>query len=316
MPVKVIMGTMTFGSQVTIDESVEMTKLFMAQGHIELDTAYVYNSGDSEKFLGEACKRLKEKRAKIATKVNPRVTGALDAESIKDQLLTSLKRLQRSSVETLYLHFPDPNTHLEETLQACNDLQQQGYFEKLGLSNYAAWEVVHIWHICDKNSWLLPSVYQGLYNGLSRNVENELIPALRELGMSFYAYNPLAGGILAGKYANFDADPSPGRFTHRPNYKQRYWKKEFFNALEVLQNSCHDTGITMVEAALRWLSEHSALDSQRGDGILIGASSIRQLQENLNILDRGYLPSTVLNTFESAWHHVQSEAPPYFRTTS
>ncbi|SBR46121.1 aldo/keto reductase family protein [Halomonas sp. HL-93] len=315
MPVKAILGTMTFGPQVTLDESVEMTEHFTSRGNDELDTAYVYNSGDSEKFLGQACKQLTEQRLKIATKVNPRVTGKLDEKSIKEQLLTSLERLQQPSVETLYLHFPDPSTPLEVTLKACAELRQQGYFEKLGLSNYAAWEVAHIWHICDRNGWTLPSVYQGLYNGLSRNVESELIPALRELDMSFYAYNPLAGGILAGNYSNFDSEPSPGRFTHRPNYKQRYWKKEFFNALQVLQDACHDTGITMVEGALRWLSEHSALDSQKGDGLLIGASSLSQLQENLDILKRGALPPAVLDAFESAWHHARSEAPPYFRTT-
>ena len=312
---KAILGTMNFGPQVTLDESVEMTEHFMNRGHHEFDTAYVYNSGDSEKFLGEAVKQLTQKRAKVATKVNPRVTGKLDAKSIKEQLLISLERLQCSSIETLYLHFPDPSTPLGVTLKACAELHQQGYFEKLGLSNYPAWEVVHIWHICDKNGWPLPSVYQGLYNGLSRNVESELIPALRGLGMSFYAYNPLAGGILAGKYAGFNTDPSPGRFTHRPNYKQRYWKEEFFNGLQILQDACQNTGVTLVEAALRWLSEHSALDSQKGDGILIGASSLSQLQENLDFIERGPLPSTVIDAFESAWHYSKSQAPPYFRTT-
>lgn len=315
MPVKAILGTMTFGPQVELDESVKMTRHFVEEGNQELDTAYVYNNGDSEKFLGVACKQLDKFKPKIATKVNPRVSGKLDAKSIEAQLILSLERLQRSSVDTLYLHFPDPVTPVEETLETCAELHQKGYFKTLGLSNYAAWEVVNIWHICNRNGWPLPTVYQGLYNGLSRTVEAELIPALRALGMCFYAYNPLAGGLLAGKYADFESEPSPGRFTHRPNYRKRYWKKEFFEALQVLYEACENSGIGMVEAAFRWLTEHSALEASAGDGILIGASSLGQLQQNLNLLNAGPLPVAVLESFESAWEYAKAEAPPYFRTT-
>ena len=107
------------------------------------------------------------------------------------------------SVDTLYLHFPDPNTPIEESLSACAELYNGGKFKRFGLSNFPAWQVAHIWHICDRNDWPKPSVYQGLYNALSRAIEPELIPMLRDFDIPFYAYNPLAGGILSGKYTDF-----------------------------------------------------------------------------------------------------------------
>jgi aflatoxin B1 aldehyde reductase len=218
-----------------------------------------------------------------------------------------------NKVDVLYLHFPDSSTPIVETLQACAELHNKGGFNELGLSNYPAWEVVHIWHICDQNGWVKPTVYQGVYNGLSRGVESELVPALRNLGMRFYAYNPLAGGILAGKYSNIN-DVTNGRFTERPNYKSRYWKTEFFDALDILKTACDESQITIIEAAFRWLVEHSALDGEHGDAILIGASSISQLKQNLALLDKGKLDDSVLNAFNYAWEVSKSESPAYFRT--
>jgi aflatoxin B1 aldehyde reductase len=315
MSVKPILGTMNFGPQVGIEDSLKMVELFVSEGFKEFDTAYVYNDGDSEKFLGNALKNINSGSPIIATKVNPRITGRLDRESIQAQLQESLSRLQRKSVDILYLHFPDPTTPLYETLECCSELHKKGYFKELGLSNYPAWQVVHIWHLCKENGWLTPSVYQGLYNGLSRNIEAELMPALRELGMRFYAFNPLAGGILSGKHSDIDNITS-GRFTHRPNYKERYWKKEFFEALNVLNEACDNSGITIVEAAFRWLAEHSQLDGTAGDGVLIGTSNIDQLKQNLSFFGKGKLEKGVLDAFDSAWNISKSESPAYFRTVS
>jgi len=311
--VKPILGTMNFGPQVTVEDSLQMVSIFLSEGFDEIDTAYVYNSGDSEKFLGKALRNTNDSRSIIATKVNPRVSGKLDGQSIQRQLHESLFRLQRESVDILYLHFPDPTTSLYETLECCSDLHKQGYFKELGLSNYSASEVLDIWDLCNENGWLTPSVYQGLYNGLSRNVEPELIPVLRKLSMRFYAYNPLAGGILSGKYSSID-EITAGRFTYRPNYKDRYWKKEFFDALNILNVACENRGISLVEAAFRWMTNHSALDATAGDGVLIGASSSEQLKQNLKFFGKEKLEQDILDAFNLSWDISKAESPPYFRT--
>ena len=314
-PIRLVLGTMTFGPQVDLEGSRAMVRRFLDAGHTEIDTAYVYNKGDSERYLGTILADNSSARSKIATKVNPRVTGRLDAQAIVMQVNESLARLRRDSVDILYLHFPDPRTPIETTLAACAELHAQGKFASLGLSNFPAWEVVHIWHTCKQNGWRLPEVYQGLYNGLSRGVESELLPALRHLGMRFYAYNPLAGGILAGKYRDFSEEPAPGRFTYRPNYRNRYWKRPFFDALAILTEACAAEDIPLLQAAYRWLALHSGLDTAAGDGVILGASSLAQLEQNLGAFRQPALPDSVVDAFDAAWLAAKPDCPDYFRSS-
>jgi len=310
---KLILGTMNFGPQVNDDDSLTMVKKFLEAGYEEMDSAYVYNEGETERILGRVLSKIERERFHLSTKVNPRVTGKLDAKAVRNQLEESLSRMNRKSVDILYLHFPDPSTPIEETLKACAELYDEGKFLELGLSNFPAWLVVDIWHICDNNNWPKPKVYQGMYNGLSRNVEKELFPALKRLGIRFYAYNPLAGGLLSGKYSNFDDDPEPGRFTIRPNYKDRYWKKSFFQALSELTLKCKEENLKLPEAAFRWLAFHSNLNSEGGDGIIIGASKVKQLEDNILALLNGPLPKSIQEAFTTAWEEAKADSPDYFR---
>lgn len=311
--IKLVLGTMTFGSRIDLDSSRMLVEKFIDNGHNELDTAYSYNKGKTEEILGDILSEIKDNSIKIATKINPRITGRLDGEAVEIQLSKSLERLNRDFVDILYFHFPDPYTPIEDALETSAKLFEQGKFKKLGLSNFPAWQVVDIWHLCDKNGWPKPSVYQGMYNGLTRKTEKELFPALRELKMSFYAFNPLAGGILTGKYNNFDETPSLGRFTNRPNYKDRYWKKSFFKAIETLSSECQKKDIKLAEAAYRWLAFHSKLEEEFNDGILIGASSIKQLDQNLSSISQGELPNSVVEAFNKVWDLVKYDSPDYFR---
>ena len=311
--VKPILGTMNFGPQASLEESIQIIDFFTKNKFYEIDTAHVYNEGDSERFIGKAIKKVNSNNHILATKVNPRITGKLDLDSITLQLMKSLERLDVRSVDVLYLHFPDPSTPIHETLKACASLHEQGYFKELGLSNYSAWEVVNIWHICKSNGWLQPTIYQGLYNFFSRDVEIELIPALREIGMRFYAYNPLAGGILSGKYNDMKSLPI-GRFTHRPNYKDRYWKAEFFNAIKKINKVCSDNDIKLIEAAFRWLINHSMLDGNKDDGVIIGCSNVEQLSQNLSFFSSESLPDDLTKCISDVWNDLQSVSPRYFRT--
>lgn len=313
--VKPILGTMNFGPQVNCETSGAMVGCFLAHGYREIDTAYVYNNGDSESFLGHAVNTLEAAHAHIATKVNPRVAKVFDASAVTAQIDESLRRLDRDSVDLLYLHFPDPRTPLEKTLEACAEVHAQGKFCELGLSNFPAWQVVEVWHLCERHGWPQPTVYQGLYNGLSRGIEDELLPALRRHQMRFYAYNPLAGGILAGKYSDMAKEPMPGRFTLRPNYRNRYWKKPFFEALELLSVACKGHDIPLVQAAYGWLLHHSDLNAADGDGIILGASSLSQLEQNLEAMQQQPLPLPIVEAFEAAWAAARPECPAYFRTS-
>jgi len=311
--IKLILGTMTFGPQVDLQNSRAMLQRFLSEGLYEVDTAYVYNGGDSERILGEMLAGLPPDTARIATKVNPRVTGRLDHPAVIAQFNESLSRMRLDSVDTLYLHFPDPCTPVEETLAACDGLHQEGKFHRLGLSNFTATDVARICELCRREGWPVPVVYQGLYNSLSRGVEDELMPVLREQGLCFYAYNPLAGGILAGKYKDFGDEPPPGRFTFRPNYRNRYWKKPFFDALDLLAKTCAKEGVPLVQAAYRWLAHHSCLDAARGDAVILGASSLAQLEQNLDAFREPSLSPVIVAAFEAAWDTASFAAPDYAR---
>lgn len=309
--VSLVLGTMTFGESVFQPQVREFIDVFLDAGYDELDTAYVYNDGSCEKMLGEVLPNL-NRPFRIATKVNPRISGRLDAEAAYKQVNESLERMKLSAVDTVFLHFPDPATPVESVLSAMADLHDQGKYRELGLSNYPAWMVADAWHICKSHGWVLPTVYEGVYNPLTRGAEAELNDCLNAFGLRFYAYNPTMGGLLTGRYRSVDEAPGDGRFTHRPGYQGKYWKKSNFDALDVIRKAAVTHSMTMIEATYRWLAFHSMLNGDRGDAILIGASKLNHLIENLNTVKAGPLPEDVVDDFEKAWEVCRRDSREYF----
>ena len=310
--IKLILGTMNFGPQTNSEEGLKMVQKFIKTGYNEIDSAYVYNNGDTERLLGQILSHFSQNEISLATKIHPRITGKLDDKAIIFQLNESLKRLNVDKVNILYFHFPDSHTPIEKALETITLLHKDGKIKEFGLSNFPAWMVVDIWHICKKNGWLQPTVYQGRYNGLSRNVELELFPAIRKLGIRFYAYNPLAGGMLTGKHLNYEELPQQGRFARLQSYRDRYWKKTYFDAVHVLTTKCREFEIEPVEAAYRWLTFHSFLKPECGDGIIIGASTVNQLEQNINAVKKGELPKEITDAFDIAWSEAKVDSPEYF----
>ncbi|XP_006642010.3 aflatoxin B1 aldehyde reductase member 3 [Lepisosteus oculatus] len=318
LPVSVL-GTMAFGGRADAETSAAMVRAFLERGHNEVDTAFMYTDGQSETVIGGMGL---PQTVKMATKANPWDGKTLRPESVRSQLETSLKRLRTGRVDIFYLHAPDHQTPLGETLRACQELHKEGKFKELGLSNYASWEVAEVYCICKHNNWVLPTVYQGMYNATTRQVEKELLPCLRYFGMRFYAYNPLAGGLLTGKYKFEDKDSSQptGRFfgnSWAEAYRARYWKEHHFQAIDVVQKALDvvygSNKPSMTSAALRWIYHHSQLQGERGDGVIIGMSTMEQLQENLDASQEGPLDPVVVEAFKKAWDLVAHECPNYFR---
>jgi len=341
--VGIVLGTMTFATK-QIDESTAeqvidlytrregdiQTKKGRDPGaivQIEIDTAFLYEYCKTEVLLGSIYLQKKVDttvRWSIATKANPFPNSgkSLKPESIKMQMQTSFKNLGVDRVDIFYLHAPDYKNPIEASLQACQELYQEGKFSELGLSNYSAWQVVDIYHICKSKGWVLPTVYQGMYNPIVRGAEPELFPALRKYGIRFYAYNPLAGGLLTGKYS-FDTKPTKGRFVDRKHYMDRYWKDSSFQAVEVVKEACAlpDDGatspseISLTDATFRWMMHHSQLKAEYGDKIIIGGSSLAQFEQNFNHCYGSVpLPKRVVDAFTAAWDIAKPDAPSYFKT--
>lgn len=310
---KIILGTMTFGDQVDRKTADLIVKMFLEQGHTEIDTAYRYNGGMTEEILGQILTPSLREKVYLATKIYPEKPAGFRPEQMLKQVETSLKRLQTDWIDLLYLHRPDHQTPVETTLEVCQNFFRQGKIRSLGLSNYASWQVADMWHICRQNGWILPTVYQGVYNALSRCAEPELFPAIRKFNIKFYAYNPLAGGLLTGKYLNAEKIPEDGRFKLKKNYQDRYWKKSCFQALEEIRTPCGTHGISMAEAALRWLQHHSLLNTAANDGIILGVTRIEHLKANLRAGDAAKLPQAVVAAYEKSWGIAKTDCQPYFR---
>jgi aflatoxin B1 aldehyde reductase len=303
---------MTFGEQVDEATADRMLALFLERGYREIDTAHKYTGGASEEILGRLLTPERRSRVFLATKAHPLGVGALAPEPLARQVETSLQRLRTDHVDLLYLHAPDAKTAIESTLEACDELFRAGKFRELGLSNYAAWQVADICHLCGRNGWVVPSVYQGRYNAITRDVEGELFPALRRFGLRFYAYNPLAGGFLTGRYRQIDEPPKEGRFVIKSSYRERFWNRSYFDALEVLREAAAREDLAMVPVALRWLLRHSRLKGACGDGVILSASSLAQWENNLDSLG-GDLPEGLREAADRAWDRARQDCPSYFK---
>ncbi|KAF9172904.1 hypothetical protein BGX21_007978 [Mortierella sp. AD011] len=320
---RVILGTMTFGLEGTNPNNTTARVFgrekvgpfldsFRSHGHTEIDTARSYCWGDTEKVLGQ----LTVGDFSISTKVWPAIPNAHGAENLSRVLRESLVNLNVPKVDIFYLHAPDYTTPFEVTAKAIDGLYREGLFERFGLSNYASWEVALIYKICEQNGYVLPTVYQGMYNPLARSVVPELLPCLKKLNISFYAYNPIGGGLLTGKYKFEDQIIEGGRYDPKTAFgqyfRERYWNKLNLEGVQILDKAAKANNLTLVEATLRWMKHHSGLEAK--DGVIIGASSLVHLDENLKDLEKGPLPQEVLEAFDQAWEHVMAASKHYTRT--
>eukprot|EP00930_Biecheleria_cincta_P001328 TRINITY_DN102461_c0_g1_i1.p1 TRINITY_DN102461_c0_g1~~TRINITY_DN102461_c0_g1_i1.p1 ORF type:complete len:333 (+),score=56.27 TRINITY_DN102461_c0_g1_i1:30-1028(+) len=274
-----------------------LLEAFVAHGGKELDTAHVYQNGNCEVMLG----RLNiTKSLKVATKYHPHLPGGP-----MQQLEESLLNLRATSVPIYYIHMPATNIPLEDTLAEMNAAHQQGKFIEFGLSNFPAWQVVEVCQYCKRMNYVLPTVYQGVYNALNRTSEYELLPVLRNYGIKYYTHGSLASGFLTGKYKRGVA-PIAGvdRFAQKARikqYEERYLKREdMFAALDAIESATAAVGIPMLEAAVRWTQHHSAVDVACGDAILVGVSRIEQLSPIMEASKKGPLPANVVKSFEVA----------------
>ncbi|KIJ69419.1 hypothetical protein HYDPIDRAFT_106025 [Hydnomerulius pinastri MD-312] len=292
----------------------EIIDIFLQHGHTELDTARGYGEGTTEQMLAT----LDLRNATIDTKVPPRPPGNHKPAALGAAFSKSLEYLKRDKVRVLYLHAPDRSVPFEETAREVNRLYEEGKFEIFGLSNFAAWEVTEVVAVCRANGWVQPQIYQVMYNAITREMETELLPCCRKFGIRIVIYNPLAGGLFAGKVTSTEEAVEEGsRFDPRTNqganYRRRYLKEGYFKALDMIKEAAEKHGLRMTEIALRWCQHHSALTQE--DGIILGASSAAQLVDNCIDSAKGPLPNDVLEVLDEAYRVVKAHgsAPSYWR---
>ncbi len=279
------LGTMMFGDPTPEAESREIIDTALDAGINFLDTADKYNAGLSEEVVGRAIRRCRDDIV-LATKVTlPMGDGPNDRGSgrkhIRVGVEASLKRLGTDYIDLYYLHTPDPETPLEETLGALDDLVSAGKVLYVGCSNFWAWQVTRALGVQALHGWGPFVAIQPLYNMANRDVEVELLPMAAELGLGVVTYSPLARGVLTGKYKAGGKPPADSRAA-RGNVRllQTEYREANFELAERLGGIASEAGCTRSQLALAWVMANPLVTAP-----IIGPRTMGQLQDNLAALE-------------------------------
>ncbi|KAL8359462.1 hypothetical protein RB601_007827 [Gaeumannomyces tritici] len=283
-----------------------------------IDTAAIYPAGgkpgDSERIIAASGVASHPAGFQVDTKVAwtlGQPQGTLTAEKVSASAIKSLENLGVDKINVLYAHVPDPTTPLEEQVEAFEEQRRKGRCREIGLSNFSP-QMVEDWvAICKQKGYAVPSVYQGEYNLTHRQEEATLFPVLRRHGISFLAWSPLASGFLSGRLTAGAVDASSSRFAD-PGVvggmlRASLDRPELHAAVRALQPLLEAKGISHVAAALRWVAFHSVLRADLGDGLVLGASRVEQVEQNVAAIADGPLPDDVVRGIEDIWANVSAE---------
>ena len=304
-------GTMTLGKPLDQAGTNEVIGRCLDAGINFFDTANMYNAGVAETLLGNALKGRRDKIV-LASKVFYKMGDApeqqgLSRKAILGAIDESLERLQTDYLDVYYMHAPDHTVPVEESLETMDSLVRQGKVRYLASSNYAGWEVVEMLWLARDHCWHAPYVSQPMYNLLARGIEQEYLPMCRQFGISTVVYNPLAGGLLTGKHKQ-EVFTAGTRFDNNKLYQDRYWHTQDFHAVERLRAIACLAGRSLVSLSLNWLQHHTA-----SDVIILGASSLAQLNDDLVAAAEGPLPEEIVKACDQVWQDLRGPLPVYNR---
>ncbi len=277
------LGGNTFGRYTDEEGTKRIVSAALDAGINFFDTANIYSAGASEEHLGRALKDHRDEVI-IATKAGMRMgPGPNESGSSRKSLIASvhasLRRLQTDYIDLLQIHAYDPETPLEETLGALNDLIHSGAVRYIGCSNYDAWRMTRALWISDQRGWAPFISNQPEYNLLSRDVERELVPACQELGVGIIPYYPLASGLLTGKYTAGQPAPEGTRGYNNPRFAERL-RPETLEKVAKLDAWARERGHTVGELALAWLAARPAVAT-----VIAGARKPEQVTANAAAAD-------------------------------
>jgi 1-deoxyxylulose-5-phosphate synthase len=309
------LGTMTFGNQ--CDEPTSraiMDKAFDA-GVTFFDTADVYplgatpeTVGRTEEYLGRWLKGRRD-QVVLATKFSgpmgkdPNQKGG-SRKHIVQAVEASLQRLQTDSIDLYQMHAPDAETPIDETLRALDDLVHSGKVLYIGCSNYPAWMLCKALWTSEELGLARFDCVQPRYNLLFRHIEAELLPFAADQGIGVISYNPLAGGLLSGRYQPGQAPSEGTRFTLRNAgtlYQARYWQEAQMQAVEKLKGMCSERNLSLAQVAIAWVLAQPAITSA-----IVGASKPEQLDQSLPAVDL-VLDEEIHAACDEVWYQLPRE---------
>lgn len=284
------LGTMAFGRWIDEAASAEIIDTAIDQGINFIDTAdlygkgqdeaFKYGTGDSESIIGRA---LKGKRDKIvlATKVggamgHGRNESGYSRIHIMGEVEEQLKRLQTDHIDYYQVHSFKPETPLEETLRALDDLVRQGKIRYIGCSNYAAWQIAKCHAISDRMNLEKFIAVQSEYNLLRRDIEQEILPFCKSENVGLMVYSPLARGVLAGRYRTIDDVPEDSRAAHGEEKIKGYFTEDNFSLVGQYTSLAEKYGISLAQLSLAWV-----LSKPEVTTAIVGASKVHHVNDAL-----------------------------------
>ncbi len=284
------LGTMTFGggaglwTQIGNLQQADAERLVgqaIDAGINFVDTANMYSGGLAEQITGQALKNLKVPRENvvIATKVFGDMGGGANARGssrghIMDAVKASLKRLQVDHIDLYQIHGFDPATPIEETVRALDQLVRQGLVRYVGVSNWAAWQIVKALGVAERLGLSRFESLQAYYTVAGRDLEREIVPMLASEGVGLMVWSPLAGGLLSGKFARGDKGADGSRrttFDFPPVHRERV-----HDCIDTMCPMAQARGVSVAQIALAWLLHQPQVTS-----VIIGAKRPEQLADNL-----------------------------------
>ncbi len=282
---RLCLGTMMFGGRTDEAEAERIIADAREQGVNFIDTADVYNKGESERIVGRALAKDRD-RWVLASKVanpmgeEPNRSG-LGRKWMMEACDASLRRLASDYIDIYYLHKEDLETPLEETARAMGQLMEQGKVRYFGVSNFRAWRVAELCRLCDAIGMPRPVVSQPYYNAMNRMPEVEHLPACGHYGLGVVPYSPLARGVLTGKYTPGDAPPPESRAGVKDTrIMQSEWREESLAIAQTIRRHAEERGITSGQFAFAWV-----LNNRFVTAAIAGPRTFEQWSDYLGGLD-------------------------------
>ena len=288
------LGVMNFGGVTNTDDSIAMIDRALDAGINFIDTANVYNAGESEVVLGKALKANgKRDSIVLATKVNGAMGTGLNDRGISRYHIIkacddSLRRLQTDHIDLYQLHRPSLTIPQDETLRALDDLVRAGKVRYVGSSTFPAWMVMEGLATSERHNLVRFVSEQPPYNLLDRRIENELVPLCQKYGIAILPWSPLAGGILAGRYnANGAGGAGDAKFPEGSRAQRRgamFHERVTDRGLDVAQEVgalAKSHGLTASQFALLWCKDQPGITAP-----ILGPRTMAHLEDALGIADK------------------------------
>jgi len=279
------LGCVSLGREIDEETSRTVMDHAVERGITLFDTAMGYSDGVSEEVIG---RWMADRNCRESVVLATKLSGTFDREHVFAYCEGSLQRLRCDTIDIYLMHHFDPDTPLEETLEALDMLVKQGKVRTIGCSNFTARQLAEALWLQKRNGWARFESVQPIYNMVARQIEVELLPLCQEKQVGVISFSPLGAGFLTGKYHPDKPFPKGSRFDTIPEHTDVYYHPDSWETLDALRVRSKELGISMVQLALAWVFAQSSITS-----ILAGARTTAHVDQAFEAEERSKSPEVL-----------------------